>query len=131
MTDARIEHINISVKDALHTANLFIDLFDWRIRWQGDAIHGGFTVHVGGKDSYVALYTHPEKLAASVDSYSTANGFNHLGVVVDDLDAIEKKVLDAGFKTYSHGNYEPGKRFYFEDSDGLEIEVISYAGCPS
>jgi len=30
------------------------------------------------------------------------------------------------FKTYSHGDYEPGRRFYFDDKRGLEIEVVSY-----
>lgn len=127
MTEPRLEHINFTVKDSMQTAELFVQLFDWRIRWQGDAIHGGFSVHVGGKDSYVALYTHPEPLESGVDSYTHQNGLNHLGIVVDDLDAIEKKVLNAGYKTHSHADYEPGRRFYFLYSQNLEIEVISYA----
>lgn len=53
-------------------------------------------------------------------------GLNHLGIVVDDLDSAEKRILAAGFKTRSHGDYEPGRRFYFEDGDGLEFEVIAY-----
>jgi len=127
MTEPRIEHINITVKDSMQTAKLLVQLFDWRIRWQGEAIYGGFSVHVGGKDSYVALYTHPNSLNPESDSYTSVNGFNHLGIVVDDLDATEKKVLNAGFKTHSHADYEPGRRFYFDDSEGLGIEVISYA----
>mgnify|MGYP003543838926 CR=1 FL=1 len=53
---------------------------------------------------------------------------NHIGVQVDDLDAVEAKVLAAGLTPYSHDNYEPGKRFYFFDGDGVEFEVVSYAG---
>jgi len=44
-----------------------------------------------------------------------------------DLDATEQKVLQAGFKTHNHGDYEPGRRFYFNDHDGVEYEIVSYA----
>ena len=47
-------------------------------------------------------------------------------VEVDDLDATEQKVLAAGLKTFSHGSYDPGRRFYFLDPDGIEYEVVSY-----
>lgn len=51
MAKANLEHVNITVQDPLATAELLVKLFDWRVRWQGDAIHGGFTVHVGAEDS--------------------------------------------------------------------------------
>lgn len=126
MTEARLEHINMTVADPLSTAELLVGLFGWRIRWQGEAIHGGFTVHVGGEDSYLALYSHGEKSKAASDSYHQLFGLNHIGIVVDDLKATEEKIAAAGFNTHSHGDYEPGNRFYFEDEDGLEFEVISY-----
>ena len=31
-----------------------------------------------------------------------------------------------GLTPFSHGDYEPGRRFYFFDPDGIEYEVISY-----
>jgi len=46
--------------------------------------------------------------------------------VVDDLDAVETRVKDAGFATHSHADYEPGRRFYFNDADNIEIEVVTY-----
>jgi catechol 2,3-dioxygenase-like lactoylglutathione lyase family enzyme len=52
---------------------------------------------------------------------------NHVGVVVEDLDATEAKVRAAGFAPHSHADYEPGRRFYFHDRDGIEFEVVSYA----
>ena len=52
---------------------------------------------------------------------------NHIGVVVNDLDVTEKRVVDAGYKPYAHLNYEPGQRFYFTAMDNIEIEVVSYA----
>ncbi len=126
MAEARLEHVNLTVRDPLGTASLLVDLFGWHIRWQGEAIHKGFTVHVGGENTYVALYTHENQSVNTTDSYYRRLGLNHLGIVVDDLDATEKKIADAGFAPHLHADYEPGRRFYFEDEDGLEIEVISY-----
>jgi len=59
-------------------------------------------------------------------SYDRLNGLNHLGIVVDDLDDAEERVTAAGLTPRSHADYEPGRRFYFDDADGLEFEVIAY-----
>ncbi|MFQ5566294.1 MAG: VOC family protein, partial [Paracoccaceae bacterium] len=122
-----LEHANFSVSDPQRTADMLCDLFDWRIRWSGDAIHGGTTYHVGGDDSYVAVYAQKGMRAAPANDYKTIGGLNHIGVVVDDLDEVEARVLAAGFETTNHGDYEPGRRFYFHDHDGIEYEVVSYA----
>jgi len=124
--EATLEHINVTVKDPGATAALLVDLFGWHIRWQGDAANGGFTVHVGGDNSYLALYAPKTTLETAGDTHNLLLGLNHLGVVVEDLEQAESSVIKAGFKTHSHGDYEPGKRFYFDASDGLEIEVVSY-----
>ena len=50
----------------------------------------------------------------------------HVGIVVDDLDEIEQRVRSVGFEPHMRANYEPGRRFYFFDDTGLEIEVVSY-----
>ena len=128
MHSARLEHANITVQDPKATAQELCDLFDWHIRWEGEAIGGGYTIHVGNTDSYLAVYAPPgTKRAARDSSYSTLGGLNHVGIVVDDLDATEKRIASAGFTPRSHADYEPGRRFYFENYDGVEIEVISYA----
>ena len=121
-----LEHANFSVSDPQKTADMLCKLFDWRIRWQGDAIHGGYTIHVGGNDDYVAVYAQSGMRAAPPNDYKTVGGLNHIGVVVEDLDAVEARVLAAGFETTNHGDYEPGRRFYFHDHDGIEFEVVSY-----
>jgi glyoxylase I family protein len=36
-------------------------------------------------------------------------------------------VVEAGLTPFSHGDYDPGRRFYFLDPDGIEYEVVSYA----
>ena len=126
MSEAYLEHVNLTVRDPDVTAKMLVELFGWQVRWQGEAIHCGYSVHVGGKQSYLALYSHSSQNTESIDSYYRINGLNHLGIVVDDITTMEEKVLKAGFKTHSHANYEPGRRFYFKAEDGLEYEVISY-----
>ena len=124
---ARLEHVNVTVSDPDRTAKLLCDLFDWHLRWSGPAMQTGRTIHVGGDDSYVALFTHGGDQAAAPDSYHTRAGLNHIAVTVDDLDAMEERVKAQGFETGNHGDYEPGRRFYFHDADGTEYEVVSYA----
>lgn len=126
MSTSRLEHVNLTVSDPQATASLLERIFGWHIRWQGDAIHSGFTVHVGSDESYVALYSGETLAQNEMRCFDRLHGLNHLGVVVDDLDAVEKRVVAAGLKPRSHADYEPGRRFYFDNADGLEIEVVAY-----
>lgn len=121
-----LEHVNITVSDPLTTAARLSALFNWKIRWSGDAKDNGFTVHVGEENSYLAIYSPGAPSRSNESSYKNIRGLNHVGVVVEDLDAAEQRVIDAGFTPNSHGDYEPGRRFYFHDDDGIEFEVISY-----
>lgn len=123
MPTASLEHVNVTVSDPKRTADLLCRLFGWRIRWEGPAKTGGFTVHVGADDNYVAVYAWPSGRAPAPDG----GRLNHIGVVVDDLDAVEAKVVAAGYRPHSHGDYEPGRRFYFNDDDDIEFEVVSYS----
>lgn len=123
-----LEHVNVTVRDPDKTAALLCKLFDWQIRWQGSSLHGGRTLHVGTPDQYVAVYSMPKSRVSNIESYEQIGGLNHLGICVEDLDAMEQRVLSAGFKTFNHADYEPGRRFYFRDDDNIEFEVLSYAG---
>ncbi|APE42634.1 glyoxalase [Sulfitobacter alexandrii] len=124
---ALLEHTNFTVSDPAATAAWMEKLFGWHVRWQGEAISGGHTVHVGSQSQYLALYTPPGATGAATDSYARIAGLNHIAVVVDDLDATEAAIAAHGFKTGKHADYEPGRRFYFHDDDGIEYEVVSYA----
>ncbi|MEZ5167952.1 MAG: hypothetical protein R2695_16250 [Acidimicrobiales bacterium] len=46
--------------------------------------------------------------------------------MVDDLDPIAERVRAEGIEPYNFMTYEPGRRFYFSDHDGIEYEVVSY-----
>ena len=123
---ARLEHLNVTVRDPDATAAMLVDLFGWRVRWQGAAIHGGRSIHVGGADSYLAVYAGLGAQVAAGKSYVQRGGLNHIGIVVDDLDAVEKRVKAHGYEPVNHADYEPGRRFYFREENGIEIEVVSY-----
>jgi len=127
MSEIILEHANVTVKDPDVSAALLCRLFDWKVRWQGDAMDAGRTVHVGGNQSYIAFYTQPDARQTDVSSYATLGQMNHIGVVVEDIDAIEKCVENEGLTITSHADFEPGRRFYFDTPDGIEIEVVSYA----
>jgi hypothetical protein len=62
--------------------------------WRGPARDGGETIHVGDEHSYLALYTDRQPY----ERFAKGVPLNHVGVVVDDLDAAETIVLDAGLQ---------------------------------
>ncbi len=125
MASPRIEHVNVTVSDPDRAAKLMQDLFGWSIRWRGPARDGGHTIHVGSDSDYLALYT-GHNIAYTDDDFAKGRPLNHIGVEVDDLDAVEAKAVAAGLVPFNHGAYEPGRRFYLLDPDGIEYEIVSY-----
>lgn len=126
MQGAFLEHVNITVSDPDRTATMLNSLFGWHERWRGAAKDSGLSIHVGGDNFYLVVYSKQNIGPNTGDPGGVVGGLNHVGVVVDDLDAAEAKVIDAGFKPHSHADYEPGRRFYFDDADGIEFEVVAY-----
>lgn len=127
MTRSFIEHVNVTVSNPQATAEFLCELFDWKISWHGDAIDSGITYHVGSDTHYIAVYSKGDPTISDNSSYDKLGGLNHIGVVVDNLDETEGKILAKGYETFSHGDYEPGRRFYFRDKDNIEFEIVSYA----
>jgi predicted enzyme related to lactoylglutathione lyase len=126
MPGAFIEHVNVTVRDPERSAQLMHDLFGWNIRWQGPAISGGRSIHVGDDRFYMAFYT-KDGADTPDEAFRKGRPLNHVGIVVDDLDDAERQVIAAGLEPFNHGDYEPGRRFYFFDFDGTEFELVSYA----
>ena len=125
MASPKIEHVNVTVSDPARAAKLMQEVFGWSVRWQGPARDGGHTIHVGSADHYLALYTGRD-VAYTADDFAKGRPLNHVGIEVEDLDDVEAKVVAAGLVPFNHGDYEPGRRFYFFDPDGIEYEVVSY-----
>ncbi|WP_121062821.1 VOC family protein [Chachezhania antarctica] len=120
-----LEHVNFTVSDNDATAAWMCDVFGWKIRWAGKA-RDGRTVHVGTDDAYLALSTPSSAEKREGPAPGGMGRMNHVGVEVADLDATESRVRAHGFDTFNHADYEPGRRFYFNDGDGIEFEIISY-----
>ncbi|NJM49513.1 MAG: VOC family protein [Sphingomonadales bacterium] len=127
MSNNIIEHINLTVRDPDRMAAFLIDIFGWHIRWSGPSMAGGYTVHVGTENCYIALYTKRGQNYTD-DQFIKGRPFNHIAIVVEDLAAIDAKVTAAGLIPFGHDDYDPGRRFYFYDFDGIEFEIVSYSG---
>lgn len=85
---SRLEHVNLTVPNNEKTAAWMKAVFGWHVRWQGDAVNGeGRTIHIGTEDDYIALYTPKIGTEVTIDSQFGSDGLNHIGVVVEDLDA--------------------------------------------
>lgn len=120
-----IEHVNITVSNPDRSADFLTRVFDWHIRWRGPSALGGHSIHVGNEQFYLAVYS-PELGQAEPADHRKGRPLNHIGIVVDDLDEVERRVVAEGYETFSHDDYDPGRRFYFFDHDGIEYEIVSY-----
>ena len=118
-----LEHANITVSDPDRSSALLQKLCGWHERWRGPSQLSGWTIHVGNERDYLAIYTNEKEH----ERFAKGVPLNHIGLVVDDLDAAERIVEEAGLVPFNHMDYEPGRRFYFFDWDGIEFEMVSYA----
>ncbi|GAA4035090.1 VOC family protein [Parerythrobacter jejuensis] len=126
MPKGYLEHANISVTEPERLANLLKDMLGWVERWRGPSQKYGRTIHIGstvenGAD-YLAIYTGDHVKGG----YTKGLPLNHLAFVVDDLEAAEAVVKAAGLEPFGHDDYDPGRRFYFFDWDGIEFEMVTY-----
>lgn len=118
-----LEHVNITVSDPERSSTLLQQLCGWHERWRGPALNGGWTIHIGNERDYLAIYT----TGAPVEQrFAKGAPLNHVGLVVDDLVEAERVVVDTGLVPFNHMDYEPGRRFYFFDWDGIEFELVNY-----
>ena len=83
MPKGHLEHVNITVSDIDRSAALLERLMGWHIRWRGPSQMGGETIHVGGEQDYIAVYTR----GSVAQPFAKGVPLNHVGLVVDDLDA--------------------------------------------
>ena len=131
MSIGRLEHVNLSVSRPERMAQLLKELCGWEERWSGKSLLGGDTIHVGephNGGSYIAVYTNDNLRGKTGLDFAKGAPLNHVALLVDDIEQAEKTVIAAGLTPENHGDYEPGKRFYFYDWDGIEFEIVSYEG---
>jgi len=120
-----LEHLNVPVRDIDETARFLITAMpEFRVRHRGVA-NGSEWAHVGTDETYFAL-----NAVDNAGATSGGGGVNHVGFVVDDIEAVRTRLRTAGYR----GGYRSGEvvkhphrlRAYYLDADGNEYEFIQY-----
>ena len=126
--NARLEHANIAVSDVDATlAFLKLAIPEFRVRGEGTSSAGRRWVHVGTDDTYLALNEAPLPPAEAWVPYGGKPGLNHLGFVVEDVDAIRERLRAAGYRDSTVPNEHPHRRrVYFLDAAGSDWEFVQY-----
>lgn len=119
-----LEHVNLTVSDLERSIDFYTRLFDFRVRWRGTTDGGTSAVHVGDDRCYLALFEAAHKGRHHIDY--AAVGFNHFAFVVDDLNDMKQRLVSLGVSPSDEQDYEPGRRVYFVDPDGIEVELVQY-----
>lgn len=119
-----IEHVNLSVSDLTRSITFYRELFGLKVRWEGTTSNGAPAAHVGDDRSYLAFFQAAQ--AGKAEKDYGAVGLNHFGLVVDDLASVKERLASKGIDPHLEADYEPGRRLYFLDPDGVEVEVVAY-----
>ena len=117
-----LEHVNLTVSDLDRSVAFYCELLDLRVRWEGWIDENQRGAHVGDDRHYLALFE--ATVDGAVERDSLRPGLNHFGCVVDDLDEARHRLGRFGIRAHHEAEYEPGRRLYFLDPDGHEVELI-------
>lgn len=121
-----LEHVNVTVKDLDQSIDFYRSLLDFDVRWRGTVSSGSPAAHVGSDGFYLAMFEATGDGEVNRDYASP--GLNHIGFVVNDLDDKRRRLTGLGIETHLEGDYDPGRRLYFFDPSGLEVELVEYSG---
>ena len=126
---AYIEHANITVSD-IDAAIAFLKVVEPQIQVRHDETPEGSYrwAHVGVGNCYIALQE-PHIGSQPVDNRRPYKdcGVNHLGWVVQDLDAVTSRLEESGYRKGIPGEeHRYRHRAYYHDSAGFEWELVEY-----
>ncbi len=124
MNFKRMEHINLSCQDLEASQRFYQTLFpDWYVRAEG-SYEGDRWIHLGNEQFYMSLNNAHEPAAAH-RAYASA-GFNHVGFVIEDAEAMRSHLQQHGIEYYTYTSPETRLRLYVTDPDGNEVEMVDY-----
>lgn len=126
--NTKLEHANLQVRDVDGMVEFLRTAFpDFQVRHDSGAADPERWVHVGNEEFYLALNLATQRGGALRQPYSGSPGFNHLGFVVDDVEALRERLLAAGYGESTVPNAHPArKRVYFNDHEGNDWEFVEY-----
>ena len=131
MNPSRLEHLNVTLTDLDRaTRALQAIVPQWSVRgagrWDDDAGRPHAWRHVGDDFQYIALYETPPGRALSASGSRSA--FNHLALVVDDLDATLARLQAVGIPLDHIGGSTEHRRsaYVMIEPERLQIELVAY-----
>ena len=124
----RLEHANLCVRDIERMIRFLQAAFpEFRLRGEGNSADGTRWVHVGTDETYIALGQSRLEPAQDWIPYEGLPGVNHVAYEVDDVEALRKRMLAAGYRESTPPNGHPyRKRIYFYDPEGNDWEFVQY-----
>ena len=127
---AKLIHSMIRVLDEERSVKFYRTAFDLEVADRLD--FDNFTlVYLANAESGFELELTVNK--GTTEPYDLGNGYGHLAVSVDDVDALHAKLTEAGYEPRKLVDFAPAgdviARFFFiKDPDGYEIEVLKRGG---
>ena len=121
----RLEHANLTVRNLEASLEFLQAAFpEWQIRHTGESDRKW--AHFGDDAHYLALEEARDEGELQSGKY-LSTGFNHLGFVVSDLEAVSTRLLAAGYlEGKATEDHSFRRRRYFYDRDKFEWEFIEY-----
>lgn len=125
----QLEHLNLVVKNLDASLHFYQAAFPhWRIRGRGQGDWYGKPrqwLHFG--DDYQYLTFNDDGEGESRDLTGHQPGLAHFAFVSSNIQAITKRLTQAGYPIANSGNHDSGRRnVYFIDPDGIEVEFVEY-----
>ena len=119
-----LEHVNMSVANLERSIDFYERVLGLRVRWRGTHSSGAPAAHIGNDRMYLALFEVAGGGSGEAD-YDRV-GLNHFGWVVDSLEAVKRRLAALDIQPHLEADYAPGRRLYFHDPDGIEVELVEY-----
>ena len=127
---AKLVHAMVRVRDEARSVDFYGKAFGLKIAQRAD--FETFTlIYMRGAQTDFELELTVNK--GRTEPYDLGNGYGHLAVVVDDLDAEHTRLAAAGLapkdiKQMTHNGELFGRFFFIDDPDGYKIEVLARSG---
>jgi catechol 2,3-dioxygenase-like lactoylglutathione lyase family enzyme len=124
----RLEHANLTVRDIEGMIRFLQTAFpEFRVRGEGISQDGSRWVHIGTRETYIALSPANAKPEKTWIPYRGVPGVNHLAYEVDDVEALCERMKSGGYRESTPPNIHPHrKRRYFYDAEGNDWEFVEY-----
>ena len=123
--ESYVEHTNISVTNVDEAIRYFTTAMpEFRVRHDSGPGPKRW-VHLGTDTTYISINQMADPAEGRFQYRSP--GYNHVGFVVADAEAVLARMVAAGYKEgYVAEKHPHRRRVYIVDHDGMEFEFIQY-----